>query len=82
LQQKVSREVQQGFVGQTLRVLVEEQANGGLVARSHADAPEIDGSVHVTGLARVGEFARVRITGASEYDLIGATSRGASAGDS
>jgi ribosomal protein S12 methylthiotransferase len=82
LQQKVSREVQQGFVGQTLRVLVEEQANGGLVARSHADAPEIDGSVHVTGLARVGEFARVRITGASEYDLIGETSRGASAGDS
>jgi ribosomal protein S12 methylthiotransferase len=82
LQQKVSREVQQGFVGQTLRVLVEEQANGGFVARSHADAPEIDGSVHVTGLARVGEFARVRITGASEYDLIGATSRGASAGDS
>ena len=53
----------------------------GLSARSHADAPEIDGSVHVTGAARVGEFARVLITGASEYDLTGETSRGASVGD-
>jgi ribosomal protein S12 methylthiotransferase len=78
LQQKVSREVQRGFVGKTLRVLIEKQANGGFLARSHADAPEIDGSVHVTGAARVGEFARVLITAASEYDLTGETSRGAS----
>ncbi len=82
LQQKVSRDVQRGFVGKTLRVLIEERANGGLVGRSHADAPEIDGSVHVTGTARVGEFARVRITGASEYELTGETLSGASAGDS
>ena len=82
LQQKVSRKVQRGFIGKTLRVLIEKRANGGVVARSHADAPEIDGSVHMTGAARVGEFARVLITGASEYDLTGETSRGASAGDS
>ncbi len=81
LQQKVSREVQRGFIGKTLRVLVEKRANGGFVARSHADAPEIDGSVQVTGAGRVGEFARVLITGASEYDLTGETSRGASGGD-
>jgi ribosomal protein S12 methylthiotransferase len=80
LQQRVSREVQRGFIGKTLRVLIEKRANGGFVARSHADAPEIDGSVHVTGAVRVGEFARVLITGASEYDLTGETSRGASAG--
>jgi ribosomal protein S12 methylthiotransferase len=78
LQQKVSREVQGGFVGQTIRVLIEEQSNGGWVGRSHADAPEIDGSVQVTGRAQIGEFARVRITGASEYDLNGETLRGAS----
>jgi ribosomal protein S12 methylthiotransferase len=78
LQQQVSREVQGAFVGQTIRVLIEEQANGGWVGRSHADAPEIDGSVHVTGPAQIGEFARVRITGASEYDLTGETLRGAS----
>jgi ribosomal protein S12 methylthiotransferase len=82
LQQKVSRDVQHGFVGKTVRVLIEKPANGGFVARSHADAPEIDGSVHVAGAARVGEFARVRITGASEYDLTGETWRDASVGDS
>jgi ribosomal protein S12 methylthiotransferase len=78
LQQQVSREVQGAFVGQTIRVLIEEQANGGWVGRSHADAPEIDGSVQVAGTAQIGEFARVRITGASEYDLTGETLRGAS----
>ena len=78
LQQRVSREVQGAFVGQTIRVLVEEESNGGWVGRSHADAPEIDGSVQVAGMAQIGEFARVRITGASEYDLTGETLRGAS----
>jgi ribosomal protein S12 methylthiotransferase len=78
LQQKVSREVQRGFIGKRLRVLIEKRVSGGFVARSHADAPEIDGSVHVTGAARIGEFARTLITGASEYDLTGETSRGAS----
>lgn len=67
LQQRVSREIQRGFVGQKLRVLVDKPG----VARSHADAPEIDGSVKVTGRASVGEFVNVRVTGASEYDLTG-----------
>jgi ribosomal protein S12 methylthiotransferase len=72
LQQKVSAEVQRGFIGKTLRVLVEEPADGGgWIARSHADAPEIDGSILVTGNAAPGEFASVKITGATEYDLQG-----------
>ena len=72
LQQKVSAEVQRGFIGKTLRVLVEEPADGGgWIARSHADAPEIDGSILVTGNAEPGEFALVKITGATEYDLQG-----------
>jgi ribosomal protein S12 methylthiotransferase len=71
LQQKLSREIQQCYVGETLRVLLEKSAEDGVFARSHADAPEIDGSVLVKGDARVGEFAMVRVTGASEYDLTG-----------
>ena len=67
LQQSVSREVQRAFVGQTLRVLVEREGQG----RSHADAPEIDGTVKIRGRANVGEFASVRITDAAAYDLIG-----------
>ena len=71
LQQKVSRQVQQSFVDQTLRVLIEKKVDGVWSGRSHADAPEIDGSVLVRGVARVGEFVNARITAAAEYDLVG-----------
>ncbi len=61
-------------VGQTLTVLVDEiDADGQAIARSMADAPEIDGRVYVAANAglRVGEFARVRITRADAHDLWG-----------
>jgi ribosomal protein S12 methylthiotransferase len=70
-QQRVSREIQEGCVGRTLRVLVEQPNDAGWLARSQADAPEIDGTVLVRGAAQPGEFAQVRITAASEYDLTG-----------
>jgi ribosomal protein S12 methylthiotransferase len=41
-----------------------------LVARGEADAPDIDGRVFVRGRLPVGEFARVRIVGHTDYDLI------------
>ena len=77
LQQKVSRQVQRGFVGQTLRVLVEKQTKTGWQGRSHADAPEIDGMV--TGMDNVGsgEFAEIQITGSTSYDLKGRIHHGA-----
>lgn len=40
------------------------------VARSEADAPDIDGRVYVRGGAPAGEFARVRIIGSTDYDLV------------
>jgi len=61
-----------GFIRQT------ENRNSGtgtgrwLVARGEADAPDIDGRVYVRGRLPVGEFARVRITGHTDYDLIAA----------
>ena len=67
LQQQVSRDILQGCVGRTMRVLVDQPG----VGRSAADAPEIDGSVHLTGKAAVGAFTMVKITGAKEYDLQG-----------
>jgi len=69
VQQKVSREVQQAFVGKAVRVLVEKGDADGWLGRSHADAPEIDGSVQGVGAVMVGEFAVARITAATEYDL-------------
>jgi ribosomal protein S12 methylthiotransferase len=40
------------------------------VARGEADAPDIDGRVYVRGRLPAGEFARVKITGHTDYDLI------------
>jgi ribosomal protein S12 methylthiotransferase len=72
LQARVSAARLQRRIGQTLTVLVDEtREDGSAVARSTADAPEIDGVVHIAdarGL-KVGEFARVRVTAASEHDL-------------
>ena len=66
LQQKIATDVGQRAVGRTLRVLVEEPG----VARGEADAPDIDGRVYVPATLPVGEFADVKITGCSEYDLL------------
>jgi ribosomal protein S12 methylthiotransferase len=42
-----------------------------LVGRGEADAPDIDGRVYVRGQAPLGEFARIKIIGHTDYDLIG-----------
>jgi ribosomal protein S12 methylthiotransferase len=41
-----------------------------LVARGEADAPDIDGRVYLRGRAPAGDFARVRVVGHTDYDLI------------
>ena len=41
-----------------------------LVARGEADAPDIDGRVYIRGKLPVGEFARVKVIGHTDYDLI------------
>jgi ribosomal protein S12 methylthiotransferase len=75
LQEKISAARLQRKIGNTMRVLVDEVADGVAVARSSADAPEIDGVVHVKFDARrknkpvAGEFADVRITGSDAHDL-------------
>lgn len=71
LQAKISAGRLARKVGTMLTVLVDEAGPEGALARSSADAPEIDGVVHVgpaPGL-RAGEFAKVRITRADEHDL-------------
>jgi len=71
LQEDISARRLQGKVGRTLTVLVDQVNADGAVARSTADAPEIDGVVHVAparGL-KPGEFTRVRVTRAGSHDL-------------
>ncbi len=71
LQQNISLQVNQSYVGKTLDVLVEGFDNGISIGRSYRDAPEIDGMVFVEGKAEIGEIVPARITGAMAYDLTG-----------
>ncbi|MBK7997496.1 MAG: 30S ribosomal protein S12 methylthiotransferase RimO [Verrucomicrobia bacterium] len=98
-QHKVAVQVSESFVGRTIRVLIEREANAKeltganisswehglireadahaaqlkgryLLARGEADAPDIDGRVYVRGKLAVGQFARVKVIGHTDYDLI------------
>ncbi len=76
-QQSISVQKLQRRIGQTMTVLLESPSEQGYVARSYADAPEIDGVVHINTDAELplGEFCRVEITAADEYDLYASLSR-------
>jgi len=71
LQQNISLQVNQSYVGRTLDVLVEGYDNGLTIGRSYRDAPEIDGLVFAEGRAEIGQIVPVKITGAMAYDLTG-----------
>lgn len=71
LQQGISMQVNQAYVGKTLDVLVEGRDNNISIGRSYRDAPEIDGLVFIEGDAKIGDIVPVRITGAMAYDLTG-----------
>lgn len=70
-QQAISARKLQQKVGKQLKVLVDAIDKDGAIARSSADAPDIDGLVYVTSnpSLKVGEFAEVIIEEASDYDL-------------
>lgn len=73
LQQGISADKLQRKVGQTMSVLIDTIDEDKVVARSAADAPEIDGVVLLESDSRlkVGEFAQVQIKDSTDYDLIG-----------
>jgi ribosomal protein S12 methylthiotransferase len=71
LQQGISLERNQAFVGRTLDVLIEGQSEGISLGRSYRDAPEIDGMVIVEGEIPAGQMVPVQISGAMAYDLVG-----------
>jgi len=60
-------------VGERVRVLVDEVTPDGALARSAAEAPQIDGVVRIAaaGKLRAGDWAEVQIVGADAYDLTG-----------
>jgi len=66
VQQRIAREIAAENVGRDLRLLVEQP----LIARSEADAPDVDARVILSEPAPVGEFVTRRITGSRGYDLL------------
>ncbi len=72
LQEKISLQRNQTFIGKQMDVLIEGSNDGISVGRSYRDAPEIDGMVFVENEAPVGSIVPVLIGGALPYDLTGA----------
>jgi ribosomal protein S12 methylthiotransferase len=75
LQQEISLDRGNARIGQELLVMIEGKVSGesAYIGRTYGDAPKVDGYIFIqTGeLLVTGDFARVRVTGAMEYDLIG-----------
>jgi ribosomal protein S12 methylthiotransferase len=71
LQEEISAARLAKKIGRTMQVLVDEVDEEGAVARSAADAPEIDGSVFLENAAHltVGEMVMVKIIDSDEHDL-------------
>jgi len=70
LQQDISLQKNQKWVGKQLSILVEGYNEGISIGRSFRDAPEIDGMVFVEGELSIGEIHDVKITDALVHDLV------------
>jgi len=74
IQQKISLERNRSFIGKKIPCIIEAFSDDGeVVARTQYDAPEIDGIVSIKTTKSVvpGDIELVKITDATEYDLVG-----------
>ena len=75
LQQEVSFDKNEAMIGKEVLAFIEGKVadENVYIGRTYRDAPDVDGYVfvHTRGELLTGEFVKVRITGAYEYDLIG-----------
>jgi len=72
-QEKISARRLRQKIGRTLVVLIDESGEKGAIGRSSADAPEIDGVVHIRNARGIkpGEIVQVRVTRSDSHDLYG-----------
>lgn len=74
-QQEVAFDRAEAMVGRILEVIIEGKVSGEgvYVGRTYMDSPNVDGLIFVNGEMELmsGDFVRVRVTKAAEYDLIG-----------
>lgn len=80
IQSEISLEFNQSRIGTEEKVIVDDYSDGVYVCRSEFESPEVDGEIlvrydkdvmqNVEPYSLIGEFIKVKITGADEYDLI------------
>ncbi len=71
LQAEISAEKNQVLIGKTCVVLVDEVGETVSVGRTEFDSPDVDQIVHIEGMAEKGEFCKVLIESANEFELKG-----------
>src|SRR5690606_27013906 len=72
LQEGISLEINQARIGKSLKVLVDRKEGSTYVGRTEYDSPEVDNEVIIHApddYLRTGDFAHVRITRATAFDL-------------
>ena len=74
IQEGISYELNQEKTGKILKVLIDKKESGNFVGRTEHDSPEVDNEVLIDAqkhYLRIGDFAQIRITDATEFDLYG-----------
>jgi ribosomal protein S12 methylthiotransferase len=74
IQEQISFDLNQNKTGQTFKVLFDRKEAGHFIGRTEFDSPEVDNEVLIDAkkqFVRVGDFATVKITDATEFDLYG-----------
>lgn len=74
LQEEISLEINQEKVGKTFKVLIDRKEGGNFIGRTEHDSPEVDNEVIIDAskhYLRVGDFANIKISDATEFDLYG-----------
>lgn len=81
LQAGVSEKLNNSLIGKVFKVLVDRKEDNYYAGRTEHDSPEVDPEVLIEGATdlQIGNFYRVRITGADEYDLYGSIAEESSA---
>ena len=74
LQEQISLELNQQKIGSVFKVLIDRMEGGEFIGRTEFDSPEVDNEVLINAkdhYLRVGDFAEIKITDATEFDLTG-----------
>ena len=62
----------ESLINSTIPVLIDEIKDGIAIGRTEFDSPEVDNIVRIIGETAIGNFEKVIITDANEFELIGA----------